>query len=154
MERLQVLVCKSLMAATWPSRQSSDSSAQINTCDRSDLTAKTSFLITVSRLRSIEASSDLAGRLLTRAATTERRGEILSPSEPMDEAGDRYLEAGLCLKVELAPAPHREQPRQSGSGEPSDSVARNCLIEPEEVFFVGRVLPVLLPTIPSISMPL
>lgn len=43
----------------------------------------------------MEASSDLVGRPLTRAATPERQGEHLSLFKQYEEAGELCLNAGL-----------------------------------------------------------
>lgn len=66
-----------------------------NACDKSEQTAETSLFMALSRLSSMQASSVLVGNPLTSIAIFDRLGELLSPSEPTEEAGDRCLGSGL-----------------------------------------------------------
>lgn len=96
-----------------------------------------------SRPNSMEASSDLVGRSLTRAATPECLGEFSSPSEPAEDAGERCLCSGLHQEAEPVPelAPPGERPRPSMSSGSFGSAPRNRLTDPTAAPFLGRGLP-------------
>lgn len=98
----------------------------------------------------MEASSVLVGNPLTSVVTSDSLGELPSPSEPTEEAGDQCLGSGLCRKVEPEPMSCGEQPSPSVSMNSSGSMARKHLMEPVGVFFLCRVLPVLLPMVTTL----